>query len=200
MTKFQEKLQELTEMTQEEFNQAVYWIIYLLDIGRFLYTSDVCLANLDEPLDPGLIVEMMFATHMGKHIIGYKTDMRTPYGISADIQGGMHSFCYFPCHDYFLYSNEPIRSKEEGKKVYDYLCAEIEKAVIPKKGTFKSETTPYAQQVVNLANKLFEGVIDYNSDEGMLKIINNYSKIKDDLVAFGPTAKRLSGYGPALSS
>jgi nucleoside 2-deoxyribosyltransferase len=33
----------------------------LLDLGKFLYESDVVLANLDEPIDPGVVVEMQFA-------------------------------------------------------------------------------------------------------------------------------------------
>jgi nucleoside 2-deoxyribosyltransferase len=49
-------------------------------LGYFLYNSDICLANLDEPLDPGVIVEMIFAKMMGKHIIGYRTEMRTTFG------------------------------------------------------------------------------------------------------------------------
>jgi len=84
MTKFQSRLKDLSNLTESEFNAAVYWTIYLLDLGHFLYSSDVCLANLDEPLDPGVIVEMIFAKMMGKHIIGYRTEMRTTFGSMND--------------------------------------------------------------------------------------------------------------------
>mmetsp|Transcript_28576 Transcript_28576/g.21336 ORF Transcript_28576/g.21336 Transcript_28576/m.21336 type:complete len:87 (+) Transcript_28576:303-563(+) len=86
----------------------------------------------------------MFATQMGKHIIGYRTEMRTPYGALSDVQGGMHTFCYFPCHDFFLYSNQAIGNREQGIKVMDTLAAEIDAAIQKKKGLFKQETTPYA--------------------------------------------------------
>ena len=66
--------------TEHDISRATSWIIYLLDLGRFLYGSDVCIANLDEDLDPGVIVEIMFAKMMGKPVIGYRTEMRTPYG------------------------------------------------------------------------------------------------------------------------
>ena len=44
-----------------DISRANAWIIYLLDVGRFLWNADVVIANLDEPLDPGVIVEIMFA-------------------------------------------------------------------------------------------------------------------------------------------
>ncbi len=81
MSKFQERLRILCkDLSEDQFNCAVSWTIYLLDLGHFLYSSDICLANLDEPLDPGVIVEMIFAKMMGKHIIGYRTEMRTTFG------------------------------------------------------------------------------------------------------------------------
>mmetsp|Transcript_44802 Transcript_44802/g.43396 ORF Transcript_44802/g.43396 Transcript_44802/m.43396 type:complete len:135 (+) Transcript_44802:165-569(+) len=127
----------MTNYTEEEFNAAVYWIIYLLDLGRYLYTSDVCLCNLDEPNDPGVIVEMMFAMQMGKHIIGYRTDMRTPFGHKDDKQGGLHFFCFYPCHDFILFPNEPMRSREDADKVFDKLTGEIMQLIEKRKGEFK---------------------------------------------------------------
>ena len=125
MTKFQDKLREMKILKDEEFNAAVYWIIYLLDLGRFLYSSDVCLANLDEPLDPGVIVEMIFAKMMGKLIIGYRTEMRTTFGQLSDRQGGMHFFCFYPCDSFILLPNEPISNTEQGQNVFDKLCEQI---------------------------------------------------------------------------
>jgi hypothetical protein len=73
-------LRRLNKLTPEETNIAIPRIIYLLDLGHFLYRSDVMIASLDEPLDPGVIVEMMYAKMFNKMLIGYRTEMRTPYG------------------------------------------------------------------------------------------------------------------------
>ena len=84
-----------------ETSEAKAWIIYLLDLGRFLWTADVCVANLDEPTDPGVLVEVMFAHMMGKPVLGYRTEARSPYGTLSDFTTGMHFFKFFPL-DAFL--------------------------------------------------------------------------------------------------
>jgi len=47
--------------TRAEKDFAFAWIIYMLDVGKFLFESDVLIANLDETLDVGVIIEMSFA-------------------------------------------------------------------------------------------------------------------------------------------
>ena len=86
----------------EERSKALSWVIYLTDIGKFLYESDVVIANMDEPLDPGVIVECMVAKEMGKPVIQYRTDSRSPYGGMSDSHKGMHWFPMFPC-DHFIF-------------------------------------------------------------------------------------------------
>jgi hypothetical protein len=85
-----------------------------LDLGHFLYGSDVCIANLDEDLDPGVIVEIMFAKMMGKPVIGYRTEMRTPYGKQTECHTGMHFFLYFPCDKFINLPNDYIGNIQDG--------------------------------------------------------------------------------------
>lgn len=86
----------------ESRSKAFSWVIYLIDLGKFLYESEVCIANMDEPLDPGVLVECMIAKEMGKPIIQYRTDSRNPYGNTGEFHKGMHFFPLFPC-DHFVY-------------------------------------------------------------------------------------------------
>jgi len=48
------------DFSEEEKSKAVAWIIYLADLSK-LSSGTVCLANLDEPLDPGVLIEIMYA-------------------------------------------------------------------------------------------------------------------------------------------
>ena len=112
--------------TEEQISHATSWIIYLLDLGRFLWGSDVCLANLDEDLDPGVIVEIMMAKQMGKPVIGYRTEMRTPYGTQAECHTGMHFFCFFPCDKFISLPNDFMRTREEGHAVLNKLAERID--------------------------------------------------------------------------
>src|SRR3989344_5444522 len=80
------------KLLDREINTAAQNIIYYLDMGVFLPKSDVILANFDEPLDEGVIVEASYATLMGKFVIGLRTDVRSPYGSLEDAFRGMHFF------------------------------------------------------------------------------------------------------------
>ena len=93
MSKITHILENSLLVPSNEVSHAVNWIIYLVDLGFFLSTSDIVVSNVDEPLDPGMIVEMMFAKMTGTPVVGYRTEMRTPFGRSDDFNVGMHFFC-----------------------------------------------------------------------------------------------------------
>jgi nucleoside 2-deoxyribosyltransferase len=66
-----------------ERSQIYSWIVYILDCGYQLYHSDVMIINLDESLDPGCLIELMLAKEMKKPVIGYRSDLRIPYGFEG---------------------------------------------------------------------------------------------------------------------
>lgn len=113
-------------VSEEEISLATSWIIYILDLGHFLFGSDICLANMDEVLDPGVIVEIMFAKMMGKPVIAYRTESRTPFGKSMECHSGMHFFCYFPCDKMINMPNEFLGSVQDGQNIVDRLAKEID--------------------------------------------------------------------------
>lgn len=108
------------------------WAIYLLDVGSLIGKSDIILANLDENMDPGVIVEMMFAKQMGKAVIGYRTDMRAVFGKMEDFCNGMHFFCFFPC-DYFVlvpsYYSLGIKNRSDSESFMNSIIIELDKAI-----------------------------------------------------------------------
>lgn len=79
---FSHLIQELPkELSELEKSKAVAWVIYLADLAK-LSQGTVCLANFDEPLDPGVLIEIMYAKQLGIPTIGYRCDSRTPFGAS----------------------------------------------------------------------------------------------------------------------
>lgn len=114
MSKITNILENSGLIPKDELSHAINWIIYLVDLGYFLATSDIVVCNVDEPLDPGMIVEMMFAKMVNKPVIGYRTEMRTPYGKDNDFNTGMHFFCHFPCDSFIYLPNDKVNSKEDG--------------------------------------------------------------------------------------
>jgi hypothetical protein len=111
--------------TDTDKSKAVAWIIYLADLAK-LSSGSVCLANLDEPLDPGVLIEIMYAKQLGIPTIGYRCDSRTPFGDSVSWNFGMHFFPLFQC-DYFIsLGNVNTGSVEESKILIDSLVKKID--------------------------------------------------------------------------
>lgn len=76
-----------------DVNPATEDIIYLLDMAWGLQNSQIVIGNYDEPMDPGVIVEMCYAMFAcNKPVIGYRTDTRSPYGVFLSELGGQHWF------------------------------------------------------------------------------------------------------------
>lgn len=109
-----ELLQSEFKLTPDEVSKCYSWLIYLIDLGVFLANSDVCLACLDEDLDPGVLVEIMFARMMGKPVIAYRTERRASYGVTSEIHGGMHFSQYFNCDKFITFPEDRLRSIESG--------------------------------------------------------------------------------------
>ncbi|MFZ5954895.1 MAG: nucleoside 2-deoxyribosyltransferase [Nanoarchaeota archaeon] len=101
------------KLPPEELSQAVNTIIYIFDIGYNLPKSDIIVANLDEPIDSGVNVEICYSALMGLPVVAFRTDVRSPYGQLTDKTGGIHPFLPFQCKTFIKYtedSNNKIKS------------------------------------------------------------------------------------------
>ena len=92
----------------------------------------MCLANLDEPLDPGVLIEIMYAKQMHIPVIGYRCDSRTPFGASQSWYFGMHFFPLYQCDKFIQLSTVSISSKEESEKIINELAEEINDLLVNK--------------------------------------------------------------------
>jgi nucleoside 2-deoxyribosyltransferase len=173
-------------LPENEIATALQTIIYYLDIGYFIPNSDFIIANLDEPIDEGVVVEICYAKIMGKKVIGLRTDVRSPYGNLSDSLGGMHFFPAYQC-DYFLTSftlGENISAAGDEITAMSDKIAEI----INNTDTASSNqnppvlnSIPHISKIIEGARLLFESVDDIHSPEGLDKVAKRYMKHKDVL-------------------
>lgn len=179
------------KVSQDQLGSAVQQVIYLLDMGIFLPQSDVVVANLDEPQDEGVMVEMSYAKLMSKFVVGYRTDVRTPYSTINNALGGIHFFPAFQC-DYFVRSYLPCRTEEERKQGLDRLAGTIaeiiKKEKVQRRGlpNYASEN-PNIQRITEGAELLFSGIQDIHSEEELKEISERYSKNQESLKKVYPT-------------
>ncbi len=178
-------------LPESEISSAVLNVIYFLDMGLLLPTSDVILANLDEPLDEGVVVESSYGKLMGKFIIGIRTDIRTPYGSLEDDYGAMHFFPAYQCHK-FISHYMPCRMPLESKMQMDSLAIRIDETIQETGITHHETITEYARANPNFklvfegAEILFDGIHDIHSKEGLETIASRYIENKERLAEIGP--------------
>lgn len=176
-------------LTPEETGYAVQDIIYFLDVGFFVPKSDIILANLDEPIDEGVVVESSYGKLLGKYIIGFRTDVRTPYGTSLEPLKGMHFFPAYQCNE-VIFHYMPCRNMTESNEGIKSLADKVEHSIanIDAEAMEPSNThfIPQFSRISQAAGILFSGIKDIHSDSGLEEIVSRYIANKDKLASARP--------------
>ena len=173
------------KLASEDIPQVVQSIIYLLDAGFFLPRSDAVIANLDEPLDPGMIVEVCHARQMGIPVIGFRTDVRTPYGLASDPFGGMHFFPAYQC-DAFVRLRMPCAEAEQAEGEWQTLLRLIDQAIKSSLARQTGKAGETVSPLSSLADKLFGGLEPLHSPESLHTLVERCVAQQEQLRALRP--------------
>jgi hypothetical protein len=168
-----------------EVSQALQIIIYLLDLGVFVHGSDVLIVNLDEPLDEGAVIEKLWGRMLEKFVIGFRTDVRSPYGNLNEPLRGMHFFPAHQCHHFIWRSIIPKRPYEVEEQI-DILAGELIDTMEKKSDLVNIISIPHTDRVIERAQYLFKLVPDIHSEEGLTVIVGRYLKRKEWILEIAP--------------
>jgi nucleoside 2-deoxyribosyltransferase len=177
------------KLSPQEVGGAVQNIIYFLDMGIYLPRCDVVLANLDEPLDPGVDVETCYAKLMGKFVVGFRTDARSPYGSSSDAMKGIHFFPAYQCHRFILHHmscKTSAKAKEQLSSLVEKIDSAIKDANIQEGMPEYVSSNPNIVSILKGAEILFAKIKNIHSAESLEEIASRYSKHKSELNLLGP--------------
>jgi hypothetical protein len=171
--------------------EVVMYVPYYLDLGFFMSNSVAVVANLDEPIDNGLMVEISYAHLCNIPVIGLRTDLRTPLGARADILS-INPFIVEQC-DCFVWSETPPGELEDVMLHTDKIIAEIEKLLHrwvadPEKGNeMRKSDNRIFKNIIKGSDLLFGDLQgDIHTDENMTKIVKNFAKHRDFLMQIAP--------------
>ncbi len=181
------------KLPQDQIGSAVQNTIYFLDMGVFVPNSDIVLANLDEPLDEGVVVESSYAKLMGKFVIGLRTDVRSPYGAPTDNLQGIHFFPAYQCHKFISHhmpSKTPKQRDQEINSLIRKIDSTIQDAKITPQETIPdyAKNNPHIYKILEGAELLFNGIKDIHSEKGLEKIASRYIQHKKRLEEIGPVS------------
>lgn len=182
------------KVPKEQIGSAVQNVIYFLDMGVFVPKSDVVVANLDEPLDEGVVVEASYAKLMGKFVIGLRTDVRSPYGTPNDNFGGIHFFPAYQSHEFishYMSAKTPKEREEQMGSLVQKIHQSIQNAGISHSERIPNyaKHNPHLQPILEGANLLFNGVENIHSEKGLEEIASRYIKNKKRLEEIGPNQR-----------
>ncbi len=169
-------------MNEHETDRAFKIIIYAWDIGKQLAECSVVVANLDEDLDPGVIVEQSYARIMKKLVVGFRTDVRTPYG-GGELRG-MHFFPAFQDNVLVRY-DMPGRTCKNARIEMRGLAERIDKEIWERKNGLKRMIPKYAlnipevRRIIEGADLLFKNIKDIHSRKGLINVTRRYKNNKD---------------------
>lgn len=149
-------------------------LIYLLNIGVLIPDSDAVIANLDIPVDAGVIVEMTYAHLMGKKVIGIKTGDRNPFN-QANLLGGIHGFAGFQCDEIILMHPHEFNTATP-KQGFKKLAHKIRQYVPTKqlnKAPVVNTANPRIKHIVNLAKRVIGNPKDIHTKKGLSRVVKN---------------------------
>lgn len=180
------------KLNKNQVASAVQNVIYFLDMGVFLPNSDVVLANLDEPLDEGVLVETSYAKLMGKLVIGLRTDVRTPYGNTNDSFKGMHFFPAFQTKKFishYMPSKTPNEREEQMSSLIKKIDSTIQEAEITHQNSVPcyAKNNPEISKILKAAHLLFSDIKDIHSKVGLEEISSRYIQYKKTLEEISPS-------------
>ncbi len=178
-------------LNPDQIGSAVQNVIYFLDMGVFVPKSDVILGNLDESLDEGVVVELSYAKMMDKFTIGFRTDVRAPYGSSEDNLKGMHFFPAYQCNEFishYMPSKTPGEREQQMESLIEKIDQTIEEADITPKKELPDYviSNPNVNSILEGAELLFQGISDIHSREGLGEIASRYLDYEIELGKISP--------------
>jgi len=145
------------KVAPEEQITAARDIIYVDDMDKVLTKSDAIVANLDEELDSGVIVETCYARMAGKLVVGFRTDVRTPFGAIDDPLKGLHCFPAYQCDKFIPYGR--CVNSEEFRGLAEKIDAAIKNVIFDKRSLPKyALENPAINAILKAADALFSGI------------------------------------------
>lgn len=174
-------------LPSEEIETSLNVLIYAYDI-KSIWESDLVVARFDEPPDPGVDAEVLFANVAKIPVIAYRTDVRSPYGNTSDKFAGMHSFPIKGSQILIIQNSSPS-SEKDLEDLIGKIVTEAETLLqnIPQRNL---EEVPEAyRKILKIANMLFEDV-NIHTEEGLAKIAKRYMEHVELMHKFGPLVVR----------
>ncbi len=162
-------------ITPDLANKIAFLMPYYLDLGHFLKMSKIAIADLDDDLDSGMLVEISYAKLCNLPVIGVRTDTNAHFGSQTQVWN-INPFPIFQS-DIYIKTPTPVGDFATVQKSLDEIIAKIKdgiKKLANKKNQMDKSDNPVIKDVIKGAEILFDGVMDIHSEAGIKQILKNF--------------------------
>ena len=171
-----------------EVTDALQMIIFLLDMGYFIPQSNAVVACVDEPVDEALVLEITAGIVLGKQVVCWRSDVRSPFGKINDPFGGLHFFIPMFCDGLVLdfpLSTSLHQAEEEVKTLALSVDSALKKMAVPKSQKIEKG---FFIELINSAQLLFDGIDIHNlhNEANTLLIVERYLQHKTQIEKLRP--------------
>eukprot|EP00164_Ancoracysta_twista_P008697 GFYU01012648.1.p1 GENE.GFYU01012648.1~~GFYU01012648.1.p1 ORF type:complete len:238 (+),score=39.52 GFYU01012648.1:22-735(+) len=172
----------------EDAAMSLQTIIFLLDMGFFIPKSDAVVACLDEPVDEALVLEVTAGAVLGKRVIGWRSDVRSPFGSLQEPFKGMHFFIPMFC-DTMINETTASTSATSAQSEVDRLAARVHEALQIGGSKGAAVTVGVFIDIIEAANLIFDGIEDVHGlhkEQNMRQIVSRYILHREKLDKLRP--------------
>nr|MDJ0896568.1 hypothetical protein [Alphaproteobacteria bacterium] len=139
---------------------------------------------------------------IGKPVIGFRTDARSPFGRLEDPLGGLHFFPAYQC-DVLIRHAIPAKSQQTADWEIGLLVEALATAIhdlrakATRQPAHNLEPGSPLGAVQRCAELLFAGIEDIHSDAGLAEVADRYLRTTDKLAELMPTVRQVSSRSEA---
>jgi nucleoside 2-deoxyribosyltransferase len=176
--------------SEEEASIISHYVPYYLDLGYFMSRSIATVANIDEPVDLGMVVEIAYARFCNIPVIGLRTDLRSPLGNATDVIG-INPFPVEQC-DCYIKADTPTGGYDEIIEATNVIIDKIEEKlrewIARKKSNMTENDNPIIKDIIKGSDILFTD-LDMNeihTKESMKEIAERFIENKKFFLANAP--------------
>ncbi|CAF1057242.1 unnamed protein product [Didymodactylos carnosus] len=183
-------------LTEEELTTCVQYLIYILDMGRFIPNAHVVLGHIDEPMDEGVVVELTWGRTLGKAVIGWRTDTRPVFGEMSHSLKGIHWFVSNQCGKYIYHAfDNMINTKEATSQLHavaEFIheaisTCEIEGKLSASRTAHLQPPSSLQQQWLNHGKVIFDGIENFHAEDNLRLIVQRLLTLKSQGLFCLPT-------------
>jgi len=171
-------------------NEVSCYIPYYFDLGCGMRDAIAVVANMDDPVDIGMTVEVSYASIVNLPVVGVRTDIKSPFGNVNDLIS-INPFPVMQCDVYL--ATQPFNGEYKDimrhlDNIFDTIEASVDQLIKIKSNNMTHSKNPVIINILKASEILFDGIKDIHTEAAIEKVVKRYLAHKEFFDSIVPKA------------